>query len=339
MTSSDHANSLFDGLVGNEDARELLLSDFQRHRVAGAYLLHGPEGIGKRQVALRWAAAINCDKSTPESPLACGHCASCKRIAGGNHPLMHFLSPLETANIKTDQVEQVLELLGFKATGQGHQFVFIDPAEAMTPKSANSLLKTIEEPPPDTTIVLISAHLNRVLPTIRSRCRIVAFHPIPAARLAMLLADRFEIQGSAAELLAGLSGGSFALADPETAQQAIAMRQEALQVMEWTGQRKLHEAFEAAGKWMKQPQAILLVLLNLESMIRDCVVLRTGAARPLMHADRKEALAAYAGLFSAEFLADLAARISQTRVWLFERNANRELALNRLLLAMTPGLA
>lgn len=140
-----------------------------RRQHAHAYLLHGPAGIGKRQLAEQLMAGLLCQQ--PNAGLACGSCRGCHLLAAQTHP-DHFILEPEEAD-KAIRVDQVRQLVGFVTqTAQlgGRKVVLLEPAEAMNLNAANALLKSLEEPAGDTVLLLISHQPSRLLPTIKSRC-------------------------------------------------------------------------------------------------------------------------------------------------------------------------
>jgi DNA polymerase-3 subunit delta' len=166
-----------------------LLAD--RGRLPHALLVHGPAGIGKIEFARSLAASVLCE--TPRKGLACGTCPSCHWFSQGNHPDFREIVPesaledeegddagvgakVEKAKslvIKIEQVRAVADFMALTTHRAGYRVLLIHPAEAMHPAAANALLKTLEEPPAHTLIVLVSDQPARLLATIRSRCRLL----------------------------------------------------------------------------------------------------------------------------------------------------------------------
>ena len=166
-----------------------------RERMPHALLLHGPAGVGKRDLGLALAQWALCE--SPSSDGACGLCDACNWYEKGNHPDYRFLEPKEeetdetgkvtkkaSKEIKVEQVREVTEFLNLSAHRGGWRTVVIHPAEFMNPAAANALLKTLEEPPPRVLLILVSHLPGRLLPTVRSRCRKVAVG-LPAASAAL----------------------------------------------------------------------------------------------------------------------------------------------------------
>ena len=222
----------FSELIGQDRALGHLRSALARGALHHAYLFGGPEGVGKATAARLLAQAGNCEAPEPDRP--CGACAPCRKITRHNHPDVLELSEeremfkrgrwepkggrtpskdIVVAQIR-DLVDHRLALRRFEGR---RRFVLIDPADAMNPQAQNALLKSLEEPPDDTTFVLVAANPDLLLPTVRSRCARVAFAPLAERVIAERLAAD-EVAGEDALLAAALSGGSLARARDIAAQ-------------------------------------------------------------------------------------------------------------------------
>lgn len=179
-------------------ALETLMAN--RERLAHALLVHGPNGIGKTQFARALAASVLCE--SPRAGIACETCAACHWFSQGNHPDYREIVPEAAAEeeegeaegtksdkarslvIKIEQIRAVADFISLTTHRAGYRVLLIDPAEALHPAAANALLKTLEEPPPHTVIVLVSDRPARLLATIRSRCRLLAL-PLPKSAEAL----------------------------------------------------------------------------------------------------------------------------------------------------------
>ena len=153
-------------------------------RMPHALLLRGASGRGKATFAGRLAAVLLCGSSVAP----CGGCASCRLCAAGSHPdrIDVGLAP-DRREIVVDQVRALIRSVGLTARFGGYKVVIVDPAEAMNRHAANTLLKTLEEPPGAAVFILVSSNHARLLPTIRSRCQRIDFpSPDPAAALEWL---------------------------------------------------------------------------------------------------------------------------------------------------------
>jgi len=183
-------------VIGQEKAIGILQGILRRKRLASSYLFFGESGIGKKMAAINFAKAVNCLSMSgaadgtqasfmsvaPQSLLAAGYdacdtCEPCLKIAAGSHPDIIVISPQEGL-IKIDEIRTIEEALSFRPYEGMKKVVIVDDADTMNQAAANTFLKTLEEPPEDSLIILISSRPDRLLPTIRSRCSTIAFHPL-----------------------------------------------------------------------------------------------------------------------------------------------------------------
>jgi DNA polymerase-3 subunit delta' len=166
-----------------------------RERMPHALLLHGPSGVGKRDLGLALAQWALCEAPTEDG--ACGVCDACNWFLQGNHPDYRYLEPKEeetdetgkvikkaSKEIKVEQVREVTDFLYLSAHRGGWRTALVYPAEFMNGAAANALLKTLEEPPPRVLLILVSHQPGRLLPTVRSRCRKIAVG-LPEQELAL----------------------------------------------------------------------------------------------------------------------------------------------------------
>jgi DNA polymerase-3 subunit delta' len=182
-------------------------------RLPHALLLCGPEGVGKAGFATLLARSLLCRRPASDG-LPCGRCDDCALALAGTHPDVRLCEPeidkkteRERLAIGIDQIREVADFVALKAHRDGHKVVVIRPAERLNPFAANSLLKTLEEPPGASVLILVTAHPGALPATVRSRCqRLPIGLPDPAAGTAWL-ASRLGA-GTDAGLLLGLAGGA-----------------------------------------------------------------------------------------------------------------------------------
>jgi DNA polymerase III subunit delta' len=183
-----------------------------RERLAHAYLFTGPAGVGKRLFAIELARALLCEKSL--GPLeACDACPACVQISADSHPDYHFAAkPPELQEFPIDLMRKVCGSFSLKSARGRGKVVVIDDADDLNEESANCFLKTLEEPPPRSVLILIGSDAERQLPTIVSRCQTIRFAPLPDDVMRSLLAANGVFDPTMQDRLVRLGGGSPGLA-------------------------------------------------------------------------------------------------------------------------------
>jgi DNA polymerase-3 subunit delta' len=218
---------IWDALQGHTTQIEMFRRAIQRSRTAHAYLLLGPEGIGKRRFAETLAQCLFCERIPDERLDACGECRACRQMLAGTHPdLLQVACPPGKRELSIELIagskenrgrEGLCHDLSLRPMSASRRVAIIDHADRMNAESANALLKTLEEPPEGSMLFLLSPGIDPLLPTIRSRCHPVHFAPLTADEIAgLLLKLEWEADPEKARAVAALSGGSL-----ETARQLL----------------------------------------------------------------------------------------------------------------------
>lgn len=211
---------------GQHKAVEALSSALRKDAVHHAWLFAGPEGVGKELTAQAFAQALTCQV---KPKVGCGECPSCGRILRRNHPDVHWLMAEEeqvargfagrsdftgtpSREIRVEQVRALQDRLAFRALESDRKVAIVASAEKMNVAAQNAFLKTLEEPPSGTVIVLVAASPDRLLPTIRSRCSRAQFGPLPAAFITAQVARARKLDEDTAHLVAQMASGSLSRA-------------------------------------------------------------------------------------------------------------------------------
>ena len=311
-----------DAIIGHHQILKQLYHAIASNRVAGAYLFVGVANVGKETVALNFAKSINC-RTSDEG--ACGTCLSCRKADDGNHPDLQIIRP-SGAWIKIDQIRELQKRIIYRPLEGVRKVYILTEAERMNLEAANCLLKTLEEPPADSVLILLTTNLDALLPTIRSRCQIIPFHPLVVSELAGHLMERFDIDESQALRVATTTGGAVGKA-LTLLQDGASFDEDIPEIM--IANNRL-DAFRIAEKWTQQPEA----LDHLVTWYRDLVLLHQGAPTDLLtHVHHVEQLKQLTARYSRLQLQSAIKAVFETKAML-QRNVNATLALEVLALKL-----
>src|SRR6266545_596719 len=193
----------FAKLVGNQRNKEILQRLLKNGRVNSTLIFAGPDGVGKRQFALAFAKAANCQKAPASADASdgCDECSVCRRINAGGYGDVTVVRP-EGQFIKIAQTREMAEEVYFRPREGRQRFFIIDEADRLREEAANSLLKTLEEPPSTSTIILLTARPAALLSTIRSRAQRLNFAALSVAEMEKFLAENYPRPAPEAALLA-----------------------------------------------------------------------------------------------------------------------------------------
>jgi DNA polymerase-3 subunit delta' len=204
---------------GHQTVVELFRQALKRGRLAHAYLFVGSPGVGKRLFAGELAKALLCEGAAPEALQACDHCPACVQVEAGTHPDFFAVSrPEESLEVPIDAIRELCRTFSLRSARGHGKVALLDDADDLNDAAANCFLKTLEEPPPRSVLILIGSGAERQLPTIVSRCQVVRFAPLPDAEMTAFLRDQGITDAAMVERLVRLGEGSpgqaQALADP-----------------------------------------------------------------------------------------------------------------------------
>ena len=290
-------------IAGHQAIRQRLFERLQGARIRGSLLFTGPEGIGKRRVALELAQREICFRRN-----ACGQCEGCRMFAGDDLPfelpnLLRITPEGKAGVIRIDQIREGLDSnnqprfsrgvieWAFLAPPMGcHRWILVEEAHRLNESSGNILLKTLEEPPPGTHFILVTHRPEALLQTIRSRCERIPFAPL-APREAWTVAQKHGWQEADHDRWSALGEGSLRFLDEASFRRAEAQVEAWIALMEGRPFSEVagpllpeKESTLAQGEQLRQPLELLLRLLA------DLARMRTGEVPAL--APWREALAA-----------------------------------------------
>ncbi len=331
-------------VLGHDEAVVRLRESLARGRLAHAYLFVGRRGVGKELLARELAKALQCRQPGPDP---CDECPQCLKVEHDNHPDVAFVRLLEgsrggtrRSQIVIDQVrEEIQQPISYKPfEGKWKVFVVAD-AERMTEQAQNCLLKTLEEPPPRSVLVLLAERLEPFLPTVVSRCQVVRFRPLPSALVERILVEGHGLEPERARVLARLSEGSPGMAlayeNDGTYETALWLVGELAGMApggEFAVASELVDRSSQAGSRLEDTREWLRPILDLLTLAwRDVFLRAAGFPDDLLTWPEAEPLAAWASELKPSEARRLLERTLLAREHL-DANANIKLLVEKLVL-------
>lgn len=193
---------VFDGIFGQPRVREFFRASIASGRVSHAYLFTGPAGSNKTAAAYAFAQALLCKNN------GCRTCDDCKRIERRKHPDVHFYAPEGAQGYLIEQIREIISSVSLAPIRAQGKVYILDRVDLLGVKAANAFLKTLEEPVPGVTFILLGRTREGVLPTIVSRCQVVPFRHIPALEAAGILSQKTGVTPQQARIAIEACNGS-----------------------------------------------------------------------------------------------------------------------------------
>jgi DNA polymerase-3 subunit delta' len=301
----------FRAIIGHRRLTTLIARAIERESLPPTLLFAGPSGVGKWAVARATAQTVNCPEPVRGQDLAidaCGKCRSCDRIARGVHVDIIALEPDDRASIKIEPVRNALRDIGYRPFEGRLRVVLIRDADTLEAAAQNSLLKSLEEPPPGTMFILTTAVPGVLLPTVRSRCMRLRFGRLTSAEVTTVLTRDHEYSEADAREAAPLADGSIGQALALIDSDLEIFRELAMGLLQQTaGRADTQSRVQAASalhtggsKKERTREDVAIVLRLMASMLRDLEAINAGAdravlANPLLTGDLEALARSYAG--------------------------------------------
>ena len=257
-------------VVGHEKIQEIFKREAEQNKLSHAYLLAGPDQIGKKTIALWLTQFLFC----AETDKPCGNCPACKQVANLTHPDLFLLERLpDKKTFRIEQIRTLQKSLSFKPYSAIYKVAIIDQAEFLNEESANALLKLLEEPPPYSLIFLVTHTPSKLLPTILSRVRQLRFSKLNKAQVLTFLQEQ-PAPSSNAESIALLCRGRIgwaleAMQNPETMPEIL----EYAKTFENLLFHTFHERLSIADQWLTSKKDSSLILYYLLLWWQDLLFL------------------------------------------------------------------
>ncbi len=315
------ASTGFSPLNIHPEIQHRLFTQWQQQRLPHALLFYGPAGVGKEALALELAKLLNC--LSPQQGI-CNSCSACRKIQHLEHPDVHLIFPTPAErNVKPEELQQALQqkaanpfaeitfgtrntFIGidtirdlkreasFKRFEGKHKVYIITHADQMRPEAANALLKLLEEPPENLMLILITESIHKILPTIKSRCQLVRFAPLPETTIHELARQYIpEITEAQLPILARLAGGNLKRMRELSANDVKTLRDEMVELLRRIvrinrGQELLTLLERDTQK--RDKEKIMLTLWLMLLWFQDVLYLRSGHTERIRNLDAQETL-------------------------------------------------
>lgn len=299
------------GIEGHDGVVELFRTALARERLASSFLFAGPAGVGKATFARKLAQTLLCSRRPAEAMDPCEACPSCAQVRAGTHPdVIALAKPADRSEIPVELIigpkehrlrEGLIHDLSLRPFMGGRKVAILDDADLLNEEGANALLKTLEEPPPRSVLILVGTSPARQLPTIRSRCQLVRFAPLPVAAVASILTTQElvsdpDLAARAAAASEGSVQRAVDLADPELwpLRQALFEHLGQLPADSLALAQTMTAGAEAAGSEAPPRRARLRILLGFALDYFRALLLNSSGAAPPADAELAQAVRAVA---------------------------------------------
>jgi DNA polymerase-3 subunit delta' len=339
-------------VIGHDWAVRALAQRVAANRTAHAYLITGPHSIGKTTLARALAQALECTGQ----PRPCDACAACNKIERDRHPDVQLIEGVpprfdldkdtvpapratdgERRTLRIRQIRDVEHFIARSPFEGRWKIVILRRFEEAEDPAANAFLKTLEEPPSHTRLILTARDASLLLPTIASRCQVLPLRPLPIPTVETALVERWGASSEIARLLAHLSGGRLgwavrAIADASL-MQARTSRLAELDAVLRDGRA---ERLTRAGELAKEAETLPDVLEQWAGWWRDVLLIQNGSSARVTNVDREQTLRDHAAKFSHDQVRG-ALRSLRAASHQLSQNVNARLAVEVLLQSL-PGI-
>jgi DNA polymerase-3 subunit delta' len=316
-------------VFGHQWAIDLLIQQADADHVPHALLITGPVHVGKSTVARFFAQYLNCQGA----PKPCGACGACRKIAGGNHADVRIWDSDDEA-IKIDEVRELQHELSLSPYEGQYRVALLCNFERATLSAANALLKTLEEPASQVVLILTATDPGALLPTIVSRCQVLALRSLAAQEMTTTLKTHWQADAAQAELLTQLAAGRLgwaarALEDNTLLDRRAQHLQDLLNLLAMNRADRLAFAYDLSHN----PAHLKETLSAWLTIWRDLLLLRSGSQTKIINLDWQDTLQKLAHQHE---LAHIETMVIKLRAALnnLEQNVNARLNLETVLLKM-----
>ena len=322
------------GIEGQDKAKSELDRYFKSNKIPHAFLFSGIPGIGKYSTAHAFSAFLNCATNDP----GCNACNSCMKMEKGIHPDLTTISVLpDKSEISIDQIRELILKMRYAPLEGKYKITIIDQAEKLNIHSTNALLKTLEEPPQNSIIFLVTSNIRNIQPTIISRCSLIRFKPLPENliedRLLKMCDDEKRIK-----LAVKMCEGSLGKAISNTSGRYSEIKEAIADWLSATGKSKM-DPIEISENLTDNYSDSMAEVFDVMLLIqRDLITLKKDLPRErLFNPDLQNLLSNIAENMQLRSLLGDSKLIYLTRDAIFHNNANSKIAMDNLFMTLSYG--
>lgn len=322
----------FRDVVGHESIIGHFKSSIEQGKVAHAYLIHGEKGTGKKMLTGLFAKTLQCEAGGTDP---CGTCRSCIQCDSGNQPDIIWVTHEKPTVISVDDIrEQVNNDIIIKPYSSRYKIYIIPEAELMNPQAQNALLKTIEEPPEYAVIMLLTNNLDKMLPTILSRCITLNLKPVGELDMMEYL-SRMGVPQAKAKFCVGFAFGNLGKAVRlATSEEYNEIKHDCVQILKDINRMEIYDLIDAVKKMSKYKLDIYDYLDIMMMWYRDILMLKvSGSPDKLLFKEEYATLKQQANYISYEGIENVLKALDKVKVRL-EANVNFDIAMELLLLTI-----
>lgn len=322
----------FKDVVGHESIIGHFRSSIEQGKVAHAYLIHGEKGTGKKMLAGLFAKTLECEAGGTDP---CGTCRSCIQCDSGNQPDIIWVTHEKPTVISVDDIrEQVNKDIIVRPYSSRYKVYIIPEAELMNPQAQNALLKTIEEPPEYAVLMLLTNNIDKMLPTIISRCITLNLKPVGELDMMEYL-SRMGVPAAKAKFCVGFAFGNLGKAVRlATSEEYNEIKQDCVQILKNINHMEVYELIDAVKKMSKYKLDIYDYIDLMMMWYRDILMLKvSGSPDKLLFKEEYSTLKQQANYISYEGIENVLEALDKVKVRL-EANVNFDIAMELLLLTI-----
>lgn len=323
----------FRDIVGQEQIKEHFQSALTTGKISHAYIINGEKSSGKEYIAKIFAMALQCEKGGQEP---CQECRSCKQALSANQPDIIKVTHEKPNTISVDDIRgQINNDVGIKPYSSPYKVYIVNEAERMTAQAQNALLKTLEEPPEYAVIILLTANVNALLPTILSRCVVLNMKPVSDTQVRRYLMEEMQVPDYKAEVCVAFARGNVGKAKTLASSEDFEnVKNEALGLLKSIQDMELYEIVAAIKKINEYKLEINDYLDILAIWYRDVLLFKaTKDLNHLVFREESQALRRVAQRSSYEGIEKVLEALEKAKTRL-NANVNFDLTMELLMLTI-----